>query len=66
MPFGVDADRLDWFAGNNNLEIVGSIALAGDGSTLAVGASEEDGSARGVGGDQADNNAARSGAVYLY
>lgn len=43
-----------------------SVALSGDGSTLAVGASQEDSSATAVGGSQADNNAADSGAVYLF
>ena len=42
------------------------VALAADGNTLAVRASSEDGSATGIGGDQADNSANLSGAVYLY
>lgn len=42
-----------------------SIALSGDGDTLAVGAQTEDGSGTGVGGTQNDS-AADSGAVYLY
>ncbi len=41
-----------------------SVALSGD--TLAVGAYTEDSSATGVGGDQADNSAAQSGAVYIF
>jgi hypothetical protein len=41
-----------------------SVALAGD--TLAVGAISEDSAATGVGGDQANNNALVSGAVYVY
>jgi len=43
-----------------------SLALSGDGAILAVGASCEDSSARGVGGDQSDDSAECAGAVYLY
>lgn len=43
-----------------------SLALAADGGTLAVGAYEEDSSATGVDGDQSDNAATASGAVYVY
>ena len=42
------------------------VALAADGNTLAVQASSEDSNATGIGGDQADNSASLSGAVYLY
>ena len=42
----------------------GSVALTGD--TLAVGAEREDSAATGVNGDQTNNNAANSGAVYIY
>jgi hypothetical protein len=41
-----------------------SVALSGD--TLAVGAYGEDSSAAGIGGDQSDNGAAASGAVYVF
>ena len=41
-----------------------SVAL--DGDTLAVGAPEEDSRATGVGGDQLDDSAANSGAVYVF
>jgi hypothetical protein len=41
-----------------------SVALSGD--TLAVGAYLEDSAAQGVGGDQGDNFAADSGAVYVF
>jgi hypothetical protein len=40
------------------------VALSGD--TLAVGARVEDSAAQGVGGDQANNGAIDSGAVYLF
>jgi hypothetical protein len=43
-----------------------SVALAADGKTLAVGALGEQSSATGTGGNQADNSASASGAVYLY
>ena len=43
-----------------------SVALSADGNTLAVGAYEEDSSATGIGGDQADDLQSSSGAVYLF
>ncbi|MFN3436891.1 MAG: beta strand repeat-containing protein [Acidovorax sp.] len=43
-----------------------SVALSADGSALAVGALAEDSSATGIGGDQANNGATSSGAVYVY
>jgi hypothetical protein len=43
-----------------------SIALSGDGSTLAVGAVSEDSNATGINGLQTDDSAASSGAVYLF
>jgi hypothetical protein len=42
------------------------IALSGDGNTLAVGAFSEDSLATGIGGDQADDSASASGAVYVF
>jgi len=42
------------------------VSLSGDGNTLAIGATSEDGSSFGIDGDQTDNSAASSGAVYLY
>jgi len=47
-------------------EFGGSVALSGDGNTLAVGAEFEDSAATGVNGDQTDNNAPNAGAVYVY
>ena len=44
----------------------GRVALSGDGNTLAVGASTEDGGANGIGGNQADESRTNAGAVYLY
>jgi hypothetical protein len=40
--------------------------LALDGDTLVVSASSEDSNATGVGGNQADNSASNSGAVYVF
>lgn len=42
------------------------VALSADGNTLAVGAAGEDSSATGIGGDQADDSATNSGAVYVF
>jgi len=42
------------------------LELSGDGSTLAVTAREEDSNATGIGGNQADNSASNSGAVYVF
>jgi hypothetical protein len=43
-----------------------SVALSGDGDTLAVGAWWEDSSATGIDGNQADNSAPNSGAAYVF
>lgn len=43
-----------------------SVALSGDGDTLAVGAYREASSATGIGGDQTDNSAYSAGAVYVF
>ncbi|MDQ7057794.1 MAG: FG-GAP repeat protein [Ghiorsea sp.] len=43
-----------------------SVSLSGDGNTLAVGAYLEDSIATGIGGNQADNAAIDSGAVYVF
>jgi len=42
------------------------IAISGDGNTLAVGAEREDSSATGVNGNQNDETASNSGAVYVF
>jgi len=42
------------------------VAISADGNTLAVGASEEDSSATGIDGNQNDNSAVGSGAVYVF
>lgn len=43
-----------------------SVALSGDGTTLAVGAASEDSSSTGVNGNQADNSAGNAGATYVF
>jgi cysteine-rich repeat protein len=43
-----------------------SLTLSADGSTLAVGAQQEDSAAIGVGGDPADGSATDAGAVYVF
>lgn len=43
-----------------------SVALSTDGNTLAVGATAEASGASGINGDQSDNSANQSGAVYLF
>jgi hypothetical protein len=43
-----------------------ALAISGNGSTLAVTATREDSNARGVNGNQADNSAEDSGAVYVF
>jgi hypothetical protein len=51
-------DMEDWFGVR--------LAISGDGNTLAVGAQNEDSKAQGIGGDELDNSAHESGAVYLF
>ena len=43
-----------------------ALSLSADGNSLAVGALSEDSAVRGFNGDQNDNSADQSGAVYLY
>jgi hypothetical protein len=43
-----------------------SVALSGDGSTLAVGAFREGSAATGIHGDQADNSVVNAGAAYVF
>ena len=43
-----------------------AVSLSGDGNSLAVGAWIEDGNAKGVGGEQNDDSAEDSGAVYFF
>ena len=43
-----------------------SLALSGDGATLAVGSYGETSAAKGIGGNQADSSAAVAGAAYVF
>jgi hypothetical protein len=43
-----------------------SVALSADGKSLAVGANQESSAATGVGGDQSNNSATWTGAVYMF
>ncbi len=47
-------------------EFGSAIALSGDGHMMVVGAHQEDGGARGINGNQADNSASDSGAAYVF
>jgi hypothetical protein len=53
-----NADALDQFGA--------TVALSADGNTLVVGAHFEDGGARGVNGNQADNSIGQGGAAYVF
>jgi len=57
----IKASNPDWFD-----EFATTIALSGDGSTLAVGAHAEASAATGINGNQADNSAGSAGAVYVF
>lgn len=63
-----NAEAYDHFAcgGGNQGHSGNSIALSGDGQTLAVGAPYESGGSRGIDGNQHDNSAYASGAVYVF
>lgn len=52
--------------GEENDQFGWSVALSGDGNTLAVGAPSEDSNATGVGGNQESNTSLNSGAVYVF
>jgi hypothetical protein len=63
-----NAEAYDYFAdgGGNQGHNGNSIAMSADGNTMAVGAPYESGGSRGVDGDQNDNSAYASGAVYIF
>ena len=73
MPVGYCALRF-WsqqaYVKSSNTEIVDNfgvdLALSSDGNTLAVSSDLEDSSATGINGEQANNSAADSGAVYMF
>jgi hypothetical protein len=47
-------------------EFGSSVAVSGDGRTIAVGARMESGASINLNGDQHDNDAGQSGAVYVF
>jgi hypothetical protein len=53
-------------ASNSNADYEFGVSLALSGDSLAVGAYREDSSATGINGNQADNSAPNSGAVYFF
>jgi len=63
-----NAEAYDHFAcgGANQGHSGNSVALSGDGSTMIVGAPYESGGATGINGNQEDNSAYASGAVYVF
>ena len=63
-----NAEAYDHFAcgGGNQGHTGTSIALNGDGTTMAIGAAFESGGAAGVNGNQRDNSVYASGAVYVH
>jgi len=54
------------FTPTQNSEFGLSVALSGDGNTLAVGAPGEASAATGIDGDQTDKSAAAAGAVFVF
>ena len=43
-----------------------TVALSGDGNTMAIGTTAEDSSAKGINGNQSDHSALNAGAVYVF
>ncbi len=68
-PFAMPLGGIQYFKASNtqNGDAFGqTVALSADGSTLAVAARREDSGALGIGGNQADESAGASGAVYIF
>ena len=63
-----NAEAQDHFAcgGGNQGHTGNSVALSGDGSTMAIGAPFESSNARGINGNQNDNSMYAAGAVYVF
>jgi hypothetical protein len=63
-----NAEAYDHFAcgGGNQGHSGNSVAMSGDGDTMVVGAPYESGGSTGVNGNQDDNGAYASGAVYVF
>lgn len=51
---------------DQNVSFGGQLSISADGNVLAVGSRNETSAATGLNGDQSDNSADRSGAVYVY
>jgi hypothetical protein len=65
-PFGVYPAYIKASNAGANDTFGTAMAISADGSTLVVGASEEDSNATGIDGDQANNTGTDSGAVYVF
>ncbi|WP_444918736.1 histidine kinase [Microbulbifer sp. JMSA003] len=66
---GTLVDSIGYFKASNTDEydlFGSSISLSDDGTVLAVGAISEDSNATGINGDQSNNDAPSSGAVYVF
>jgi hypothetical protein len=66
FPTGVTYQDAYLKASNTEVQDYFGTAVAVSGDTLVVGSPDEDGAATGVNGDQTDNTAADSGAVYVF
>jgi hypothetical protein len=66
---GVPGGGAGYFKASNTFtgdEFGTAVAISSDGNTMAVAAVGEDGGAPGINGNQADNSASSSGAVYIF
>ena len=52
--------------GNGGTLVGDSVAVSGDGNTMAVGATNESGGSKGINGNQSDTSIYSAGAVYVY
>ena len=69
FPRDLMLETIGYFKASNTAANDGfgrQVAASADGSTIAVSAEGEDSNATGVGGDQGNNSAANSGAVYVF
>lgn len=60
-----NAEAGDHF-GNGGTLFGDSVAISGDGNTIAIGAPQESSGAKGINGNQADNSVYGAGAVYVF
>jgi hypothetical protein len=61
-----NTEAQDLFGVGAGLNFSKALTLSADGTTMAIGAPGEDSGATGTSGDQSDNSAEQSGAVYVY